>query len=160
MSTPKTRDAPNRQEGASRSTMNMNTNHVDFTVVVAAAQALQQRGILCGLWNGPGPDAPPPAKLRFVHRFSGGVSCEMMTADVPPAPGSQFVWNFEWTGRPRPKHINEYRMWVLSTTQLLSDRWGISIMYILIPTSRLTELWHFAPGQAPKLIQKFPFALV
>jgi hypothetical protein len=61
---------------------------------------------------------------------------------------------FEWVGRPKPKHVNEYRQWILTISQGLADRWGISILYCLGTAVNQTEVWHFEPGQAPKLAEK------
>lgn len=102
---------------------------------------------------------PAPPKLHFVHHFGGGVVCELTIADRAPEPGRTFLQEIEWTGKPKPKHIAQYRQWILTTTQTLCDRWNRSILYALSPNPRSTELWSFLPGRAPRLEQKWPFAL-
>jgi hypothetical protein len=92
--------------------------------------------------------------LRFVHRFSRSVQCELCVPDHAPPPGSRNVMSVEWTGRVRRKHIDEYRQWVLSTNQVLSDRWGITMLYALGVACNLTELWRFTPGSSPRLVEK------
>jgi|SRR6516162_5546875 hypothetical protein len=97
-----------------------------------------------------------PPKLTFVHRFGGGVVCELTTGDSAPKPGSMFLYQIAWTGKPKPKHIAEYRQWMLTTTQTLCERWNTSILYALSPTPHLTELWSFRPDRAPKLDKSYP----
>jgi hypothetical protein len=63
------------------------------------------------------------ADLIFIHRFSRTVWCTVRIKEDPPAPGETVVWDFEWTSRPKPKHIAQYRQWVLSTTAILAQRW-------------------------------------
>ena len=62
-------------------------------------------------------------RLTFVHRFSRTASCEMRVVNSAPRPGHLMQDSCEWTGRPKPKHLAEYRRWVLLTAQLLADRW-------------------------------------
>ena len=92
--------------------------------------------------------------LTFIHRFSRSVICELRVPDQAPPAGSRNVWSFEWTGRLRRKHVDAYRQWVLSTNQILSDRWQITMLYALGTHHNRTELWSFTPGKAPKLVEK------
>jgi hypothetical protein len=78
----------------------------------------------------------------------------MYTHDIPPGPGQLFQLRCVWTGRPRTKHLPEYRRWVLCTTQSLADRWRSRILYGLGVTPNCTEFWAFEPGAAPKLVEK------
>lgn len=93
-----------------------------------------------------------PKNLTFVHRFSRTLSCEMRVPAAPPGPGGFFNPICIWTGgRPKKKHIPQYRQWVLFTTQTLADLWGIRIAYGLGVRPDKTEFWHFEPGTPPKL---------
>ena len=66
--------------------------------------------------------------LRFVHRFSPTLSCEIQIPVNPPGPGEMFSPVCLWSGRS-PKHVPAYRQWVLVTNQTLADRWGQRILY-------------------------------
>jgi hypothetical protein len=93
--------------------------------------------------------------LRFVHRFSRSVSCEMRVTDQPPASGETFQAACQWTGPgPKPKHIPAYRQWILYTTQLLADRWQKRLLYALGVAPNRTEVWAFEPGSVPKLLKR------
>jgi hypothetical protein len=92
--------------------------------------------------------------LTFIHRFSRSLQCVARIKDEPPEPGQSPLWIFEWTGRPKPKHVNAYRQWALSVNQLLCDRWRQSILYCLGVKPNETEVWIFKPGEAPKLLKK------
>jgi hypothetical protein len=37
--------------------------------------------------------------MKFVHRFSRSVICEMMVSDEPPAKGKNHIQELKWTGR-------------------------------------------------------------
>jgi hypothetical protein len=92
--------------------------------------------------------------LTFIHRFSRTVSCTARIKDEPLPPGQNVVFNFEWTGKPKPKHLTAYRQWALFLNQTVADRWGQTILYALGTASDETELWTFKPGQAPKLAKR------
>jgi len=92
--------------------------------------------------------------LRFLHKFSRTVSCELRVPDRAPPPGSRNVLSIEWTG-----HNDAYRQWVLATNQILANRWGISMLYALGTHRNRTELWEFTPGGTPKLIEKLKAGL-
>jgi hypothetical protein len=93
--------------------------------------------------------------LRFIHHFSRSLKCEMLVRDIAPGPGESFQFTCQWTGQPRPKHLPEYRRWILYTAQLLVDRWQKRIGYALSVSPSCTEFWTFEPGAAPKLLKKF-----
>jgi hypothetical protein len=96
-----------------------------------------------------------PKILTFIHRFSRTLSCEMRVPSAPPRAGQPFNPICIWTGgRPKKKHIPEYRQWVLLTNQSLADQWGIRIGYGLGVTAHETEFWCFEPGGPPKLLKK------
>jgi len=97
--------------------------------------------------------------LVFVHRFSRKLQCEIRVEDQPPIRGENLNLEYEWTGRPRPKHTNEYRQWVLYVAQSLCDRRNITMLYCLGSSKNCTELWCFEPGKPPKLAKKLPVGL-
>ena len=96
----------------------------------------------------------PSSTLTFVHRFSRTVQCCVRVDDQPPEPGSGLNLRFEWSGRPKPKHIAAYRQWILGTVKILADRWDSRILYALGVAANSTELWTFEPGKAPQLVKK------
>jgi hypothetical protein len=98
-------------------------------------------------------------ELTFVHRFSRSVCCTVHVQDETPEPESQLILQFEWTERPKPKHIAEYRQWMLGTLQALCDRWQGSILYCFGSGPRTTELWSFEPGKPPRLQETIPVGL-
>jgi len=90
--------------------------------------------------------------LRFVHRFSPTLSCEIQIPVNPPGPGEMFSPVCLWSGRS-PKHVPAYRQWVLVTNQTLADRWGQRILYGLgIAPNR--QIWGFEPSSPSKLLGK------
>jgi hypothetical protein len=96
----------------------------------------------------------PSSTLTFAHRFSPTVQCCVRVVDRPPEPGATLNLTFQWSGRPKRKHLGEYRRWILSTAQTLADRWEARILYALGVAANSTELWTFEPGKAPQLVQK------
>jgi len=78
----------------------------------------------------------------------------MTVKDEPPVSGSLLSINHEWIGRPKPKHIAEYRQWTLITNQFLADRWNQRILYCLGTKPNQTEFWQFEPGKSPQLVKK------
>ena len=92
--------------------------------------------------------------LRFIHRFSRTLQCELHIAAQPPRPGQMLSLACLWTGKPKKKHIPADRQWVLVTNQHLTDHWGIRISYGLGVSPNQTEFWSFEPGGSPKLLKK------
>jgi hypothetical protein len=74
--------------------------------------------------------------------------------DHAPEQRSLFDLSFEWEGQLKRKHVPAYRQWILSTNQILAERWQTTILYALGTDRNLTELWCFEPGTAPKLLEK------
>ena len=98
--------------------------------------------------------------LKFVHRFSRTVWCEITVPDFPPANGKLAPpCASNWIGRPKPKHVAAYRQWMLSVHQHLADRWQIKILYALGPSPHRTELWCFEPGKPPRLREVLPVGI-
>ena len=97
--------------------------------------------------------------LRFIHRFSRSVQCELRVPDVPPADGQILQLDSTWTGRPKRRHLPAYRQWILYVTQSLADRWDQRILYALGVAENQTEVWGFEPGESPQLIEKIPIGL-
>jgi hypothetical protein len=84
----------------------------------------------------------------------------MVVRDEPPARGQSHIQSIEWVGQPKPKHVAEYRQWILHTTSILAERWGLSILYGLGVSPNCTEVWQFKPGKAPKLVGTGPFGIL
>jgi hypothetical protein len=64
-----------------------------------------------------------------------------------------------WTGRPKKKHVSEYRQWILHVQQQLADRWQERLLYALGVARERTEVWTFEPDQLPKLAWILPIGL-
>jgi hypothetical protein len=101
-----------------------------------------------------------PQVLRFVHRFGHSLRCELCVEDRPPQPGEQHRLRCEWIGKPKCKHIPEYRRWILQTHQFLADRWQQRVLYALGVARNQTELWCFEPGGSPKLLEKLNIGIL
>jgi hypothetical protein len=89
--------------------------------------------------------------MKFVHRFSRSLSCEMMVSDEPPSKGDRHIQELKWTGRPKPKQIAQYRRWGSVNDRDACPRWNQEILYGLGVSSTCTA---FEPGQPPKLVEK------
>jgi hypothetical protein len=93
--------------------------------------------------------------LYFVHRFTPKLQCTVRVRDERPADSEMYLnMTFEWAGRPKPKHVSEYRRWILGVVQILADRWRTSILYALGTRRNQTELWRVAAGEPPRLLEK------
>ena len=92
--------------------------------------------------------------MKFIHRFSRSLSCEMTVADEPPPGGSLHVRDVEWTGRPKPKHIREYVRWCHVVHEHLANLWGLKLMHAVQVEPRLWELWGYQPSKPAKLLDK------
>ena len=98
--------------------------------------------------------------LKFVHYFSRSLQCELQVPAAPPGPNEMLLPVCVWIGgRPKKKHVREYRQWALLVHQSLADQWGKRIAYGLGVAPNRTEFWCFEPGCAPKLLQKVPFGI-
>jgi hypothetical protein len=89
--------------------------------------------------------------LTFIHRFSRSLQCELRVKNEPPAKGTCAQLSLEWTGRFKPKHLPEYRQWILSVHQHLCEKWQSKILYALGTQHNRTEFWQFEPGIPPNL---------
>ena len=78
----------------------------------------------------------------------------MIVTDQPPAPGERHIQNIEWTGQPKPKHVHEYIRWRHVVNAHLAELWNFRIMEGIETAPRTWEFWGYAPGEAPKLLQK------
>jgi hypothetical protein len=101
----------------------------------------------------------PSSTLTFAHKFSPTVQCSVRVSDQPPEPGAGLNLRFEWSGQPKREHLAPYRQFILSTVQILSDRWGATILYGLGTAADSTEVWVFEPGKAPRLLEKLPVGI-
>jgi hypothetical protein len=92
--------------------------------------------------------------MKFIHRFSRSLSCEMTVADEPPLGGEFHIRNVAWTGRPKPKHVREYVRWIHVVNEHLANLWGFKLMHAVQVEPRLWELWGYEPGKPAKLLDK------
>jgi hypothetical protein len=95
----------------------------------------------------------------ILHCFSRSVICETTVSDERPSKGESHIQELKWTGRPKRKHLAEYRRWVRLIAQLLTDRWKARVLYGLGVTPICTEFWGFEPKGTPKLMQKVPLGI-
>jgi hypothetical protein len=100
-----------------------------------------------------------PDTLGFVHVFGRNLRCTLTVSAEPPTQGVLRHQSCEWDGKLKPRHVPEYRRWILEVYRTLADRWGQKVLYALGISPRATELWAFEPGQAPRLIKKVPFGI-
>jgi hypothetical protein len=94
----------------------------------------------------------------FRHRFRGGIVCEM-TVDLEKLRNREAEHlRCEWSKRPSSKRIiPEYRRWILSVWQRVSDETGLKTMELLQTKARLWEVWTFSPGEAPRKVDQVTF---
>jgi hypothetical protein len=63
-------------------------------------------------------------------------------------------WECEWSAKPKPRVIAEYRRWILSVWQFVADETGLKLMELLQVKPRLWEAWSFEPGRAPVKVEE------
>jgi hypothetical protein len=101
------------------------------------------------------PAMNPPSRIRtFRHRFKGGITCELAVDLGKLSAGETGYLCCEWSARPKPRVIPEYRRWILSVWQLVADETGGTIMELLQVERHLWETWLFKPGYAPVKIRE------
>jgi hypothetical protein len=91
------------------------------------------------------------------HRFRGGIGCEMAIDLQKLRNREEEYLRCEWGKRPSRRIIPEYRRWILSVWQRVSDETGFKTMEILQTEARLWEVWVFAPGEAPKKVEEITY---
>ena len=92
----------------------------------------------------------------FRHRFRGGVTCEIRT-DLDKLRARQLGYlRCEWSRNPGRRVIPEYRRWILSVWQRVSNETGLKTMEMLQVKARLWEIWVFEPGKAPVKVDEIP----
>jgi hypothetical protein len=92
--------------------------------------------------------------MKYIHRFSRSVQCEVEVRDEAPPKGERHIINVEWTGQPKRSHMGEYIRWMNHVNDLLAKKWGIRMMQIFqkSPHSEDWEVWAYAPDQPPQKI--------
>jgi hypothetical protein len=91
--------------------------------------------------------------MTFVHQFNRRVRCTVHVTDEPPIEGESHIVNFEWTERPKRKHVRQYVQWILEVNRFLADKWDKRIGHVVQVEPRKWEFWGFAPGEAPELVK-------
>lgn len=84
----------------------------------------------------------------FRHRFKGGITCEV-TINL-----DKLHLRFEWSERPKPRVISEYRRWILSVLQGVANETGLKLMELLQVKRRVWECWVFEAGRAPVKVEE------
>ena len=92
--------------------------------------------------------------MTFTHKFNRKLLCTMTVADQPPVNSERYIQKVEWTGCPKSKHIREYIRWCHVVHSHLADHWGLRLMHAVQISPTLWECWAYAPGEAPKLLDK------
>jgi len=90
----------------------------------------------------------------FKHHFKGGITCELAVDLDRLAAKATGPMRYEWSARPKPRVIPEYRRWILSVWQFVADETGLKLMELLQVKPRLWEAWRFEPGRAPVKIEE------
>jgi hypothetical protein len=90
----------------------------------------------------------------FRHRFKGGITCELAVDLERIAAKATGPMRCEWSAKPKPRVIAEYRRWILSVWQLVADETGGTIMELLQVERHLWETWLFKPGYSPVKIEE------
>ena len=72
-----------------------------------------------------------------------------------------FQGGIVWSKKLKMRVIPEYRRWILSVHQHISDETGLTSMELLQVKPCLWEVWLFAPGQPPRKVDEVshPLAL-
>ena len=91
--------------------------------------------------------------MRFIHKFSCSLQCEVQVTDSPPPTGSRHIINCQWTGTPKPKHVREYVRWINEVNRYLADLWRINMAHVIQVKPNVWEFWAYEPDQPPKLMQ-------
>ena len=92
--------------------------------------------------------------MKFVHRFSPSVLCEMTVTDEPPANGTPHILECKWSVRPKRKHLREYVRWVHQINEHLAKKWNFRILHIVQVGPQLWEAWAYDPGKPAELFKK------
>jgi hypothetical protein len=90
--------------------------------------------------------------VKFIHRFSPSVLCELETTEEMPAKGESHVLNVIWSGRPKRKHVPEYIRWMHLVNQRCAEMWSAKIMHCFQLTPHTWKFWTYEPGKAPQCI--------
>jgi hypothetical protein len=90
----------------------------------------------------------------FRHGFKGGITCELAVDLDRLSAGETGYLRCEWSGQPKPRVIAEYRRWILSVWQLVTDETGGTIMELLQVERHLWEAWSFESGRAPVKVEE------
>jgi hypothetical protein len=100
-------------------------------------------------------DSNTPSRIReFQHRFKGGITCKLAVNLHKLAAKAADPMRCEWSRRPKPRVIPEYRRWILSVWQHIADGTGLKLMELLQVRPCLWEAWVFKPGCAPVKVKE------
>jgi hypothetical protein len=93
--------------------------------------------------------------MRYVHRFSRTVSCEIEVTEDPPAKGASHVLSVEWTGNRKKSHIPEYMRWMHLVNQKCAEKWKLKLMHVFqkSPNPGDWEAWGYEPGKPPVKVE-------
>jgi hypothetical protein len=94
--------------------------------------------------------------MKFIHRFTRSIICEVRVDDDPPAKGKTHTLNFVWSRfpKPTPRFARQYVAWICSINQILADRWSMKLMHCVEVGPDIWEFWLFEPGKAPRRIDE------
>ena len=93
--------------------------------------------------------------MRFIHHFAQRYVCEVDVDDQPPGDLQRYL-NFYWSPKlPKltPQLTKEYTTWICEINRLLADKWDMKLMHCIEVSLDVWELWAFAPGEAPRLLE-------
>jgi hypothetical protein len=69
--------------------------------------------------------------VKFVHKFSRSLSCQVVVCDEPPEKGQTHVQSVEWIGQPKRKYLPEYLRFCHVMNRHLADQWQMSILQLV-----------------------------
>jgi hypothetical protein len=92
--------------------------------------------------------------MKYIHRFSRTVQCEVEFADSPPPKGKTHIINMQWTGQPKRSHMADYIRWMNHVNDLLAKKWSLRMMQIFqkSPHYHDWEIWEYEPENPPRRV--------
>ena len=69
--------------------------------------------------------------MKFVHRFSRSLICEMVIGDEPPSKGKSHMHDLKWSDQPKVKQLRECVRWSHPVHEHLTKLWNLSLMQIV-----------------------------
>jgi hypothetical protein len=91
--------------------------------------------------------------MKYVHRFTRSLSCEVEVADQPPPQGTNHILAIVWDGQRKAKHHPEYLRWMHFIHSDCANRWNKKFMQAVQLPDQSWQFWVYVPGQAPRRLE-------